>query len=252
MTRRWIMLLVALAAAVARADDADIRRMFAQAGQAYDAGQFAESARGYEEIRALGYAAPELFFNLGNAYFKQGDYGPAVLNYRRAQRDLPRDPELNANLRFALQTAGALAPPPSRLTHVLTRLSLREWCALGFIAYWVAALLIALHIWRRDRPRMLLRGAAASAVIGLAALAGIAQWSGDRWRPERIVLKNGTQALFAPLENSTAHFALPPGSIVREIESSGPWVKVASGPDTGWIPESSAESVSAWHPGQSR
>ncbi len=42
-----------------------------------------------------------LFYNLGNAYYKQGDHGRAILNYRRAQQLAPRDPDIEANLALA-------------------------------------------------------------------------------------------------------------------------------------------------------
>ncbi len=42
----------------------------------------------------------QLYYNLGNAYFMGGDLGRAILNYRRAQRYLPNDPNVLQNLAY--------------------------------------------------------------------------------------------------------------------------------------------------------
>ena len=36
------------------------------------------------EINTLGIHAPELYFNLGNAYYKQNAIGPSILNYEKS------------------------------------------------------------------------------------------------------------------------------------------------------------------------
>ena len=43
----------------------------------------------------------KLFFNFGNIYFRIKDIGRAILNYRRAQRYIPNDPNLKQNLDYA-------------------------------------------------------------------------------------------------------------------------------------------------------
>lgn len=244
--KAFLPILLITLASIARADEAEIRKLFAQAGQSYDTGQFAQAAERYEQIVQQGYAAPALFFNLGNSYFKEGNVGRAVLNYRRAWMDTPRDTELSANLRFALENAGALLPPPSPLRHVLSRLSLKEWIFFSALAYWLGAACIIIYWIRAGRPRYLRRAAAVFALATLAGVAGIFNWLSYRWRPEAVVLSAGQQALFAPLENATPHFALPPGSIVRVEEQSGPWIKINSGKESGWIHQSACESVYSW------
>src|SRR4029077_19623718 len=48
-----------------------------------------------------GHESGPVYFNLGNAYFRAGNPGRAILNYERARRLMPRDPDLHANLGFA-------------------------------------------------------------------------------------------------------------------------------------------------------
>ena len=91
-----------------------------------------------------------MYYNLGNAYFRAGEYGRAIAAYRKAKPYRPRDPYLEANLRQALSVApGHLPePPPPWWTHVLFWsgwLSFPEKAYAAFAGY----LLAALAAWRR-------------------------------------------------------------------------------------------------------
>ncbi len=55
---------------------------------------------------------PALFYNLGNAYFRTGDLGRAILNYERALALDPSQPEARANLQLARDQARALELAP--------------------------------------------------------------------------------------------------------------------------------------------
>ena len=117
----------------------------------------------------------------------------------------------------------------------MMRLRRAEWAVLTTVAYWfLFALLGASAATSRWRP-VLLRCAGASAAMLALSLAGFGTWVNLERRPEAVVMAGGQQALYAPLDGSTAHFALPPGSIVRLAERSGDWIKVERGGKSGWV-----------------
>lgn len=60
-----------------------------------------EAASHYETILAGGFKNGQIYYNLGNTYYRQGELGKAILNYRRAGQLMPRNADLNANLRLA-------------------------------------------------------------------------------------------------------------------------------------------------------
>jgi tetratricopeptide (TPR) repeat protein len=103
----YIFIACLCLAAAVHADDGqpDIATLFLQASQAYKSGDFAAAAAGYEKVIAAGMSNGELLYNLGNAYFKKGDTGRAILNYRKAELFMPRDADLEANLQYALGRA---------------------------------------------------------------------------------------------------------------------------------------------------
>ena len=100
-------------------------RAFVRALELFDAAkspdEYRESAKVLESILTDGYQNGAVYYNLGNTYYRAGDYGRAILNYRKAKPYRPRDPYLIANIEQALASApGRLSEPPhSWWTHVL-------------------------------------------------------------------------------------------------------------------------------------
>ena len=78
------LLLWGVGPAVAQSEVSPTEAM-ARANQQYEAGQFAEAISIYQAIIEAGVTSSDLYYNLANAYFKQGELGRAIVNYRRAQ-----------------------------------------------------------------------------------------------------------------------------------------------------------------------
>ena len=78
---------------------ADAQQVFNEANQAYKEGNYRIAADGYESILKGGNVfSKELFFNLGNAYFRLNEIGLSMLNYERALRLDPTDVDIQQNL----------------------------------------------------------------------------------------------------------------------------------------------------------
>src|SRR6478735_9024230 len=81
---------------------------FATANKAYSENRFQDAADGYQNLLRSGHWNANLFYDLGNARYRLGDFGQAILNYERALAVEPRHPEADANLRLARDEARAL------------------------------------------------------------------------------------------------------------------------------------------------
>jgi tetratricopeptide (TPR) repeat protein len=84
-----------------QADLLSAKTLFEKGSQSYEEGKFDEAIQQYEEVLNLGIKNYQVFYNLGNAYFRQNQLGKAVLNYKRALSLKPRDEDVKANLEFA-------------------------------------------------------------------------------------------------------------------------------------------------------
>lgn len=218
-------------------------RTFADAARAYDENRLPEAIAGWNALLNEGQALPEVLFNLGNACYRNGNVGQAILAYRRAQRLAPRDPDIRANLGFAAQTAGIVQPARHPLTTLLLDFTAAEWLGFGVACFWLVFLALAAGIaW--PRSRFAVRPAAAGLALLLAlAVAGLVAHRALRLSPEGVVLAGGQKVLSSPLETATALLAIPEGAIVRELERRGNWIEVRYDATRGWLPAGAVETV---------
>ena len=219
--------------------------LFLEAQAAYDGGFYAEASALYEKLLDSGVKNLEVEYNLANAYFKNGNLSDAVLHYRRAEYSAPRDPDIRANLHFALHAAGAIEPAPSWVEKFLKTLSQQEWIMLAIGAYIVFTLLLILGMLIRPAKRTLAKLSLLPAVLILTSAGGWWQWQQLKINPEWVVVKSGATALFGPVEGSTAHYSLPLGAIAhqRSIDPKG-WIEIRYDGKNGWLKGDYIKSVS--------
>ncbi|MBR5257127.1 MAG: tetratricopeptide repeat protein, partial [Bacteroidales bacterium] len=105
--------------------------------EAYSASQWRQAVTDWSDLAATGLRSKELYYNLGNAYFKAGEIAPAILNYERALRLDPSDSDVRYNLEFArAQTQDRIDEVPEFILKTWTRklsylLSSNAWAGLS-------------------------------------------------------------------------------------------------------------------------
>jgi len=78
-----------------------LEEIFFEANQAYQDGRFQDAFKGYFRLVENGLENGHIYYNLGNACFRIGELGKAILFYERARLFIPRDADLNFNLSYA-------------------------------------------------------------------------------------------------------------------------------------------------------
>ncbi len=85
------------------ADGEENTEKIENANKFYSNAEYKEAIKLYEEVLNNGVEAFELYYNLGNAYYKNNNLGYAILNYERAKLLSPNDDKNNHNIEFANQ-----------------------------------------------------------------------------------------------------------------------------------------------------
>jgi tetratricopeptide (TPR) repeat protein len=227
------------AVAVAREDPGRARELYRQ------------SAAAFETLSAHGIRNAALHYNLGNAYFRLGKLGRAILNYRRAQRLDPTDANLAMNLTYARNRVEPYIEPSgqqkllSRLTFWVSRTSIatRFWLAsITSVGGW-----LGLALWLRWRSRALLVLACLGIVVALANAGSIAwQLHAEAYRPPGVVVGSPRVLRFGAGEGYDPALTQPlgPGVELRVIDRRGEWVQVRLGDGkTGWLPSNAVEQI---------
>jgi tetratricopeptide (TPR) repeat protein len=75
--------------------------LFAAGNAAYEEERYDDAVAAYQKILGFGVSDPRLLYNLGNAWFRLGRLGPAILSYERALRLDPSDREARDNLELS-------------------------------------------------------------------------------------------------------------------------------------------------------
>jgi tetratricopeptide (TPR) repeat protein len=227
------LLLVAASLAWAESPQA----VFFRGNALYAEERYPEAAAAWEQVLAGGHESGNLYFNLGNAWFKQGDVGRAILNYERARRLIPRDPDLDANLGYGGERWRE--PVYARILFPLaSRMSSDELLFAASVAY---ATLMLLLVVARLVPAVQ-RGAAAAAIaagVGLAVLLGSAAWrlvTLDLPSWAVVIAAGDSTVRFEPSATGTAHFDAKPGDVLRLLAEREGWAQVARHDGRrGWI-----------------
>ena len=124
----------------------DVNMLFTKANELYRKGDFAGAGETYEKILKTGIVSSEVYFDLGNAYFKQKKTAPSILNFERALKLSPRDEDIAFNLALAnLQAVDKIIPVPRLfyrrwLSAFTGSLSSSEWSFIAIAASWITLL----------------------------------------------------------------------------------------------------------------
>src|SRR5437773_11289275 len=111
---------------------------FDKANQEYAQGHFKAAIDGYEALSRAGQWSANVFYDLGNAYFRTGDFGRAILNYERALALERHHAEATANLQIARDEAHALELRPGWPERYLQFASVNQYSIAAAVAFWLA------------------------------------------------------------------------------------------------------------------
>lgn len=218
---------------------------YEQGNQAYREGNYQSALEWYGKILSAGYESSQVYYNIGNCYYKLGSVGRAILFYEKARKLNPRDREILFNLELAnLKVIDRIeAPPQFFLFHwwetVKTYFSLSQLTRLAAILFGAAIFtLIAFLFFREHRLRRVILSALI--VVGVLALFSayllVINAREESTHIQGIVLVSSVNVLSAPNENSTDVFVLHEGVKVTLQEQRGEWVLITL-PDgkSGWM-----------------
>jgi tetratricopeptide (TPR) repeat protein len=217
---------------------------FAKANKAYAEGRFGEAAANYESLVRAGKLNANLFYDLGNAWYRVGDFGQSILNYERALTLDPRHPEADANLRLARDEARALELRRDWIEHYAGMATVKQYTIAAAVAFWLALFIMAhLFFSRRSAGRIALI-ALCVIVCGVSIFAIVTLENGTRGDSLAIVTGKDVEARLATADNAKSVLVLPAGSEIKILSERGDWIYAAlPNEQRGWIPAANAQRV---------
>ncbi len=223
--------------------------LYRQGNLLYEEGKYAEAGRTYERIIERGIRNGHVYYNLGNAYYKQDRIGPAILAYERATRYLPRDADLHNNLdlandRTADQITGEV---PWFGSQALDGVTMNEATVAATVSVFIASLALVFYLLARQPRTRITTGYVLLVTCTVMVLAigfmGIKIYDGLA-NEEAIVLRPTAVVRTSPDAGSDPAFTLHEGAKVRLVEQRDDWMRISL-PDgkNGWLSQDDLEGI---------
>ncbi len=220
---------------------------------AYKKGNFQQAITDYKGLLRNS-VSPEIYYNLGNAYFRSDSLAQAILAYERAHRLSPGDKDINFNLQFARSKTIDKIVPQSEVVFatwyrsLINLTSADTWATISIIAITLALILMLVYLFG---PQMTLRKVGffgAATFLLVFALTTLFAWSQHEAITNdtgAIVISPSISVKKTPVQNAADAFVLHEGTRVEVSDSSmAGWcgVQLSDGRE-GWIPSRNLEKI---------
>lgn len=245
MNRLAVITLTALflGAAILPAGAASPSAEFEKGNRLFGEGKFKEAAAEYETAIANGQTNANLFFNLGDAYYRDGDYGRATLNFERALALQPSHREARANLELTRNTVGAPVKQGTNDWKQYVLWSRHTAACILLASAWIVIVIAGLSFAGKRSPWGIVLVCLAIAAAGGGVYNFLRPGGWDPADPDAAVVVNAKASLrFAPADSSPVSASMSPGERVRIRSVSGDWLYCEAGNSaSGWIQASGVE-----------
>jgi len=206
--KQLLFIIVLLLAFIGKAQN---ETLFNKATDSYNNGDYQKAIDNYSGILENGQHSAELYFNLGNAYYKLNEIAPSIYYYEKALLLSPNDSDIKNNLSYAQNmTLDAIEVMPetglakiyNSITGIMT---FDQWSYAAFISVIAAAFaFVQFNDFKADQPA--------------------------------IVFDSEVQIKAEPNNRSEAIFVLHEGTKVNILEGLNEWkkIRIVDG-KTGWV-----------------
>ena len=223
------------------------------AEEAYSVGDFDGAIREYQSLEKAGAVSSSLFYNLGNAFYRKGSVGKAILYYERALKLDPADKDIRNNLDMArLQTLDKIDSVPQFILvewvkNLRNKLSSNAWAIVSLILLALSVALLLLCKFGRSTSSRRLYFIIAMILLlftifsFLFSLSLARQATGN---DTAVVVENIGSVKSSPAAGGNSIFVLHEGTKVKILESVEQWsrIEIQDGRQ-GWIKTSDIEVI---------
>lgn len=238
------ILLTACTVALAQSDP---QVLFDKASEQYAAGEYLAAIDNYEEILNRDKSSAEVYFNLGNAYYKLDSLAPSIYFYNKALQLSPNDPDILNNLEFANERTVDLIEQTPKTGWSAWFLKLRKtfsyngWAVLAVICSFLMLIFGTGYYFVRSPLKKRLfffLGILAILVSAGSVVLAYDQYNEQQNKQLAIVYAHEIDVHAEPNHNAVVIFTLHEGTRVQVIDHFNGYYRVKLDDDKrGWMKE---------------
>ncbi len=216
-----------------------------EANEVYKIGKYSEAVEAYENIVNSNLEAPELYFNLGNAYYRTGNIPAAILNYERASLLDPSDSDIKYNLEMSKKMIKDKIEgiPHFFINRWITKLIMTQssdaWAWFSIITFILVLIALLMFLFTSSVSIKKFTFFISVLLLTVSVLAMSFSFS-QKKRLERreyaIIFAPSVTIKGSPDKSGTELFLLHEGTKVKILETLGEWANIQlSDGNEGWI-----------------
>ncbi len=221
--------------------------IFNQGCSFYEEGNYLQAINAYESVIKKGFENPTIYYNLGNAYFKNQQLGKALVYYERAFRLSPRNEDIRFNLIFARLRATKEKTPgifKKFFFNIYSLLNVNELTLLTSFFYFSLCTLMAIYVLKKKHLFLWLIIPAGFLIVFSGSWLGIKIYN-EKITTSAIVIAPCGEVRNGPSADYSIGFTLPEGEKVIVLQQKDSWYAVGIKEKglKGWISEESIEKI---------
>jgi len=248
--KRLINTILAILISVAAFAQSDLLQ---KANEYYTKEDYKKAIDGYNQILMTNMESPEVYFNLGNAYYKTGQYTLAILNYERAKLLAPDDADVAFNLQVANQhVVDSIQELPGIFVvrwwnSLINSRTTDTWAIYSIVGFILFLVMMGFYFFSNTSEIRRITFWSGSLLIVLT----IFTWSFAAKQKNRLVNHNFAIVMqptvtvkSSPSEKGTNLFVIHEGLKVKITDKLGDWVEIMlSDGNKGWLPTELIERI---------
>jgi tetratricopeptide (TPR) repeat protein len=219
--------------------------LFLNAQSAYKSQDYSKAISAYQQILANEVTAPEVFYNLGNCYFKIDSIGKAIQYYEKARKLISDDEDLMHNLKMAHnRTVDKIEPMPEfvvtstwkNIVNFKTADTWANYALLNFAFVFISLMLFQLAKQPSLKKTFFGLSLLLMLVTTMFYMLAKSRTNADNSINQGVVIIGSAAIKSAPQSASTDLFVIHEGTVFKILENQNDWLKIRlDNGNLGWI-----------------
>ena len=227
------------------------QEIYRKANLAYENEDYEKAVSLYKMLVKMDRVSPEVFYNLGNSYFKLKRIGKAIVNYERALRLAPRDRDILVNLKLAkgmavdkikVQGKGFLL---NLILFPYNSMNIDELSVFVSIVYLSIVVILIFSIFSVEQRRLLFYIAGGlGALLIIAAVFLVSKIDSENFTKHAVIISKKVDVRSGPKQDYILQFTLHEGTILKVLTERQGWYEIDLSKDLrGWLPKDTVEII---------
>ncbi|MCF8302779.1 MAG: tetratricopeptide repeat protein [Bacteroidales bacterium] len=255
MKKAIVLIFFSMSISLGFADESNrqLDTLVSQANRLYTEGMYNDAISLYRQAIDTGYVSSELYYNLGNAFFKKNDMPWAILYYERALQMAPNDQDIKHNLEMAREQIPDKIDKVPELFYIRWWKDLKkvfapdEWAKVSMAGFFLLAISFIIFILGKGyntRKTAFWMGVVFTFLTLVATGITYDQYREVKTETQAIVFTPSVTVKSEPDEDSGDLFVIHEGTKVEVKRKIGDWreIRIENGSE-GWIRASDIRNI---------